>query len=166
LEVSLFLNLQTFFMIETKAFSISPTEYFKIVLTKRFKKSWLVYLIMIASAIFGLFLPEKDKVLILLIVVGFGYPVFIIVYLYFWVRSSENNQIYQERKFTFFDDKLMVETQNGAKTEFPYSEIVSVREKNNIFLIYITKSQFFYVPKNAFKSDLDFEGFIQKIKKI
>jgi hypothetical protein len=121
---------------------------------------------MIASATIGLFLPEKDKVLILLIIVGFGYPVFIVAYLYYWVRSKDNNQIYQERKFTFFDDYMMVETQNGAKTEFPYSEIHNVIERKNVFLIYISKTQFFYIPKNVFKSDIDFEGFIQKIKRI
>lgn len=153
-------------MIKTKTFSLHPNQYFKIVLSNRLKRSWFIYLVMILGATALLNLENRDKLIHFLIILGYLYPVYTLVYLYFWSRSRDNKTFFTERSIEFDEDKFIIRSTDGGMAEIPYSSIIRVAERKKYYLLYLAKSQFLYVPFDVFLNGEDFEGFIQKVKRI
>ena len=61
-------------MIETKKFNLTQKEYTKIIVQKRFKKSWWLYLIVFIAAILNAKQFGKDNFSTFFVIFGFAYP--------------------------------------------------------------------------------------------
>ncbi|XMO86505.1 YcxB family protein [Algibacter sp. AS12] len=150
-------------MIETKAFSLTKENYYKIVLLTRFKKSWWLYLIMILIAIFNLPKFGNDSFSTFFIIFSFSYPFIISIYLYFWTSLKGHKPIFSKTHLSFNNEYLHFK-RAGNESKLVANSIQKAVSKNNYWLIYIAKSQFIYVPKNIFHNVNDLEAFSKLIK--
>jgi hypothetical protein len=98
-----------------------------------------------------------------LIIFSCSYPVAVVLYLLYWVQSAKHDPIYQQRQMTFDDEKMTIKTDDGSYSEIMYSNIQKIRVFGEKRLLYLSKSQWIYVTKSAFKSNLDYDKFIELI---
>ncbi|MEP3837583.1 MAG: YcxB family protein [Algibacter sp.] len=150
-------------MIETREFSLSKEKYYKIVLLTRFKKSWWLYLIMLIIAILNLPKFGKDSFSTFFILFSFSYPFIISVYLYFWAGLKDHKPIFYKTKLSFNNDYMFFKREGNESKIIPNS-IQKVISNNNYWLIYLSKGQFIYIPKNIFHNINDLETFSKLIK--
>lgn len=149
-------------MIQTKEFSLSKKEYIKIVLLTRFKKSWWLYSLMILLGILSLPKFGTDSFSTFFILFSFSYPILISIYLYFWASSKEHKPIFSKTTMSFTNEYLFFERE-GNESKLIVNSIQKVLSKNEYWLIYISKGQFIYIPKNIFHNADDFQSFSQLV---
>ena len=90
-------------MIETKKFNLTQKEYTKIIVQKRFKKSWWLYLIVFIAAILNAKQFGKDNFSTFFVIFGFAYPFLSIMWLYLWSLSKDLKPIFSEMELSFDD---------------------------------------------------------------
>ncbi|SFD03889.1 hypothetical protein [Algibacter pectinivorans] len=132
-------------MIETKAFSLTKENYYKIVLLTRFKKSWWLYLIMILIAIFNLPKFGNDSFSTFFIIFSFSYPFIISIYLYFWTGLKGHNPVFSETHLSFNNAYLYFK-RVGNESKLVANSSQKAVSKNNYWLIYIAENQPIYIP--------------------
>jgi hypothetical protein len=145
-------------MIKTKPFRLTPNTYFKIVLMRQIQRVWWLHLLVIFAAVSLLFQRNDHPSSALLIVFGFAYLPALVIYLYFWATSSSNSLLFEEREMTAYEDKLTMSA-GGNSSELVYASVRYVVETSDFFLLYIARSMFVYVPKDAFVNSDDLEVF-------
>jgi 5-bromo-4-chloroindolyl phosphate hydrolysis protein len=145
-------------MTETKPFYLSKKEYQKIILNRRLKKSWWLYLLMFILGAFHLQRFGEDSFSTFFTIFAFAYPFLTFSYLYFWSGSKGHNPIFQETKLTFDTDYLYFE-RNGNESKVNPNTIQKVISNHAYWMLYISKAQFIYIPKNIFHSNEDCEKF-------
>jgi hypothetical protein len=150
-------------MIQTKEFSLSKKKYFKIILINRFKKAWWLYLLMILLGILSLPKFGTDSFSTFFVIFSFSYPILISIYLYYWVSSKDHEPLFLKTKLSFNDEYLFFE-RDGNESKLIPSTIQKVLSKKEHWLLYISKDQFIYIPKNIFYNTEDHKSFSQLIK--
>ena len=152
-------------MTETKPFSQDKKTYFGIVLKTAIRKRWWMYLLVILVSLANLYyyaVNGRSSNLIWAIV-GFGYIVFILVHLYLFAYDKDKEDFLSEKQLFFNDEAFRMEETTGGFGEMPFSRIKNVVDNEKFWMLYIGKNQFFYVPKDIFYSETDFERFRQLI---
>lgn len=152
-------------MTETRPFSQDKKTYFSIVLNTAIKKRWWMYLLVILVSLGNLyyyFVAARPSSLIWAIV-GFGYILFIYIHLYLFAHNKDKEDFLSEKQLFFNDDAMRLEESSGGFGEIPYSRITKVLDNKKFWMLYISKNQFIYVPKDIFYSETDFERFRQLI---
>jgi hypothetical protein len=152
-------------MIETEKYSQSPKTYFNIVLKTRIKKrGWLYGLIILLGLIhLYLYLINDVESSIVWAIFCFLYPLFIYIYLYRFSYSKDQREFLDEKQLFFDAEKIKIVENDGGQGEFPYSRINRVKTEKDFWMLYISKSQFIYVPKNIFYTEADCKEFEQNI---
>ena len=150
-------------MVKTKAYAISKQEYTKIVIQRRFEKSWWLYVLMIILGTFHLQKFGEDNFSSFFTIFAFSYPFLTVAYLYFWTNSKGHKPIFSETSLSFDDDYLYFE-RNGNETKLDSSTIQKVISNTTYWMLYISKGQFIYIPKNIFYSNEDYNKFTVLIK--
>lgn len=150
-------------MIETKEYSIPKKEYTKIILSKRLKKSWWLYLLMLALGFY--YLPKfgDDSFSTFFTLFSFSYPFLMFTYLYFWANSKDHQPIFSKTNLSF-DNEFMYLERNGNETKLNPNSIQKIISNTNYWMLYISKGQFIYIPKNIFYSNEDYNNFSSLIK--
>lgn len=150
-------------MIQTKKYSISKKEYTKIILYKRLKKSWWLYLLMFSLGIFYFQKFREDSFSTFFTIFAFCYPFLTFIYLYFWTNSKGHKPIFSETNLSF-DNEYLYLKRNGDETKFNPKNIQKVISNTECWMLYISKGQFIYIPKNIFYSKEDYRTFLALIK--
>jgi YcxB-like protein len=145
-------------MIKTKPFRLTPKMYFKIVVMRQLRRSWWLHTLVLCYAVYLLNMEEGRRSTVVLAIVGFAYLPACIVYYYFWATSSENNMLFEKREMTAYEDKLTMSA-GESSSNLSYSSIRHIVETPEFLLLYIAKSMFVYVPKNAFANSDDLDAF-------
>lgn len=69
-----------------------------------------------------------------------------------------------ERYFELDEKKLNVVYGNN-NSSFSVSQILKVSVINDVYMLYLSKTSFLYIPKSAFKSEKDHQWFVDNIVK-
>lgn len=146
-------------MIKTNLFSLTRGEFFKIIAINRIKNFWFIYLFSFYAAFhyskdFG-----EDKFASFMVIFGIGYLFLMFFYLYYWTWHPYNRIFYNKHYFLIDDYKITTVAENGDKSEMDFLAVVKQAKRDNYWLLYISASQFIYVPKDAFKSPEDVNRF-------
>jgi hypothetical protein len=152
-------------MTETKPFSQDKKTYFSIVLNTAIKKRWWMYLLVLLVSLANIYyyvVAGRSSHLVWSLV-GFGYLLFILIHLYIFAHSKDKDEFLSEKQLFFNDDAVRLEESSGGFGEIPYTRIKKVVDKSNFWMLYLSKNQFLYVPKDIFYSETDFERFRQLI---
>ncbi len=152
-------------MTETKKSKLDQKEYFNIVLRTRAKRSWWVILILIIAGLIYLstYLKTGSTSSLFWLVFCFLYPILIYAQAYRFAHSKDSKQRLKETQLFFDDDKIRIIENDGALSEFPFSRIVKVLDKEQYWMLYLNKNSFIYVTKDIFFSEEDFLSFKSKI---
>ncbi len=141
-------------MIETNKFKLSEKEYYKILFLNTFiYRQWFV-LVLIIVMILGIF-SERYWLCLLL-------PLYLIIfplYLFSFVKKSNNPAIRHDMIISFDDKFIFGKLSDGSENKLNMENIIKIRNRNKYYLLYISKHQFIYIPKIAFKSNSDRETF-------
>jgi len=154
-------------MIKTKLYSISKNDYFKIAVQLRLRKSWPIYALTLLLVIYFFNRYGEDTFATFFVIYGIILIPGMIAYLYYWTHSNENKIVFLPRQLAFDEEKISA-TVEGAISEIPIKFITKIVRLKNFWLIYISKSQFVFIPKDAFETDSDkdeFEKWLGKISK-
>jgi hypothetical protein len=152
-------------MIETRKFTQSTKTYFNIVLRKNIRKrGWLYALLIILGFVhIFLYIFKQQESSIAWMIVCFTYPFVIYIYLYRFAHSKDQAGFLSEKQLFFDEEKIKLVESDGTNGSFPFSRIWSVREEPSFWMLYLSKSQFIYVPKNIFYNEEDFLLFQKSI---
>ncbi|MEL0456764.1 YcxB family protein [Flavobacteriaceae bacterium SZ-1-7] len=151
-------------MIQTKNYILTKKDYAKIIISKRIKKSWWLYAIMIVMGL--IYLPSfgKDSFSSFFVLFAFIYPIAIVIYLWVWAYSKGHEPIFSETKLSF-DDNFLYFEQSENETKLSPGTIQNIVSNNDYLLLYISKGRFIYIPKNIFYSTEDFNKFSSLINR-
>lgn len=110
-----------------------------------------------------LYLTRDEPSYIIWTVIGFGYLLFIYIYLYRFAYAKDKEDFLSEKQLFFNDSTIRIEEADGGFGEFPFTRINRIIDKGTFWMLYISKNQFLYIPKDIFYSEEDFERFQQSI---
>jgi len=152
-------------MTECKLFKQTKEEYLALVLKVQFKKRWWILLLIIILSVYNFTNREVEYVYMIWLIA----PLLYVSIVYFQIRrfvySKKNKIFFTERKL-FFNDKIMrFHLDGGIIDEVPYNNIIEVKSKEKFWMLYISKGQFIYLPKNIFYTNDDFEHFQEYVNR-
>lgn len=150
-------------MIETKIFSLSRKEYTKIVMLTRLKKLWWMYLAIFILGFLYLKGFGKNTFSTVMFIFSLLYPFITFIYLYFWSNSKGHNPIFNDVSMSFDKEYLHFKS-NDNENKLNTTNIQKIISSKTYWLIYFSKGQFLYVPKEIFFKNFDFEAFKVLIK--
>ena len=116
--------------------------------------------------VLGIFHLEKfgqDSFSTFFSIFAFAYPFIVFISLYFWANSKDHLPIFSKTDLSFDDDFIYFK-RNDNETKLNPKTIQKIVSNANFWMIYISKGQFIYVPKNIFYLDEDFKKFTALIK--
>ncbi|TDY12612.1 YcxB family protein [Meridianimaribacter flavus] len=149
-------------MIKTKPYSLSKKEYAKIVIKKRFKKSWWIYSLLIITALFHIKNFGQDNFSTFYVIFAFTYPLAIFVWLYFWAISKDNKPIFEKAELEFNESHIVIK-RAGLESKIPFNKIDKVIPEKGYWMLYISKREFLHVNKDIFYSNDDYSMFCKLI---
>jgi hypothetical protein len=145
-------------MIKTNPFRLTPNMYFKIVIRRQFLRLWWIHTLVLLYVFYQAQVEHEHRSPVFLITFGLAYLPAVILFYYFWATSSAHNDHFAEREMTAEANRLLMHS-GESSSELPNASIKYVIETSDFFLLYIARSQFVYVPKNAFANRNDLETF-------
>lgn len=98
-----------------------------------------------------------------------GYPLYVIISQLIYTYSADNKVFYVERHYEFDTEKMHSYLADGSGGSIAISSFIKFVEKKNYYLLFISKAQFYCIPKDCFQSVEDREWFeevfLMKLKK-
>src|SRR5690554_681174 len=152
-------------MITTKKVKLTPKELFSILILRYIKKRWWLFVwIWLLAIILGL-KEQYDYFDKFFIVFAIIYPILLIIQFWRYVVSKDNKLLLLERYYEIDAEKI-----NGIIDKDTYSSIklghfIKADLIKKIYLLYIAKNQFIYIPIDSFENDSDREWFENEIIK-
>jgi hypothetical protein len=156
-------------MIITEKIKFTEYAFFKIFLAVYLKKRWWLIVMIWLFALLMFSKDEKDSSDTFFIYFAIFYPILIVVRFWMYANSKDNKLFLVERFFEIDENKFIGFLSDGTESTIKFEHFIRVVELKNIFLLYISKNQFIFIPKNSFQNNSDrvwFEqNIISKIKK-
>jgi hypothetical protein len=150
-------------MTRTKQFSLSQKEYTKIILKKKLRNSWWIYVIMLFVATFHFEKIGESSFSTFFVILAFTYPLISFAYLFFWTKSKGHKPIFTKTNLSFDQDFLYLE-RNNSSSKLSLNSFQKIIDRQKYWMLYLSKGQFIYVPKGIFFSDEDYQKFVDLIK--
>ena len=152
-------SLRPVHMITTKPIAISKNKLLAITLLRYVKKRWWM---IIALLFFGIYLslkenPEKFDTFFMFFCLL--YPLLIVIQYWFWVNSAQNKVFLSERIYEIHENKITARVDADTFSTVDKQHIISHDSLLGSYLLYLSKSQFFYIPADAFVSESDLNWF-------
>lgn len=152
-------------MIKTKKIQLTNKTFFTTLLSVYFKKRWWLLLLMLIIATLTLINKDSKTSNDFLLYFGFIYPPIILLQYWRFANSKDNKIFLTERDFDIYNDKIIGNLSDGTSSTIMNNNIIKVIELKKAYLLYISKIQFLYFPKEAFQSKNDRKWFENEIIK-
>jgi len=150
-------------MIKTKKFQLTKKEYFMFLVRLELKRrGWLFAFMWIFSTLV-LFTGKKDSFSVFIIVVGFMYPVLTIYKYWSFANSKDNKIIFKERQYEIFPDRIISRMGEISEGTIDVQNFIKVFELKDLYLLYISKGQTFFLPKRVFETQEDENWFRNEV---
>lgn len=150
-------------MVNTKQYSLTQKEYTKIILKKKLRSSWWLYALMFVIAVFHFNKFGENHFSTFFVIFAFAYPLASFIYLYYWANSKDHQPIFSKTDLSF-DNEYLYFKRNSNESKLSPKTIQRVISSSEFWMLYISKGQFIYVPKNIFHSEEDYKQFADIIK--
>ena len=152
-------------MINTKNIKLTNKTLFTTLLTVYLKKRWwLITLILIISLLISL-KENKDNNDYFIMFFSFIYPLLITLQYWRFANSGDNKIFLLERNYEIDDEKIIGNLNDGTSSTIMNNHLIKTIQLKNAYLLYISKLQFIYIPKNGFQTEQDKNWFEKKIIK-
>lgn len=139
--------------IQTKKIALQPNLYFKILILDRLKRDWWSYLVVVAGIVLSFWIGRW---------VGIVSVIAWILYFGFWMLQfyavrylPEAGPLFQTTSYNISGKNIvaMVSSKQGFTIE--WKAIKKVKQIGEDYILFISRSQFVYIPKVAFSTDAD-----------
>ncbi len=150
-------------MIKTQKIQLTANTLFSTLLNVYFKKRWWLIIWILIIGILVSTGKKRESTEIFIMIFSFAYP-FVIAFQYWRFASSKDNKVFLiEREYEIFDNKIIGTLSDGTSSTILIEHFIKVIKLKTSFLLYISKTQFVYIPKDAFKTEADKIWFEQEI---
>lgn len=150
--------------IKTKEFQLTKGEYFNIITLKYFKRKWWLFILLFLIA--GLlWFAGRFYIALFITVFAIIYPIFLIIFFWIYCNSKKNKIFYTKRFYEVDNEFLSAYLEDGSLQKTKLDNIIKVVKTSKYYLLYISITQFFYIPFNAFKNEEElkiFDGLLKK----
>ncbi|WP_345005715.1 YcxB family protein [Snuella lapsa] len=145
-------------MTKTKPYALSKNQYAKILIHKRFKNFWWLYAIMILLGLLNLKTFNESSFSSFVVIFSLAYPIVTFLFLYLWTHAKAHNPIFSTTNL-LFDNEFIYFHVNKNETKLHHESIQKVVSNKIYWLLYVSKGQFVYIPKDIFYTQDDFNKF-------
>lgn len=148
-------------MIQTKEFKISNAEFFKFSLLLQLRKSWLLQVGILFTALLSYSDFDDNPVSKFVFIFCCIYPLFYLLLIYNSAYSRKNDFILSKRCLHIDNYKITAifkdETNTDSVTisEFPINKILKKIRFKNYWILVIAKNAYIYIPISSFKNAED-----------
>ncbi len=150
-------------MINTKNIKLTTKTLFTTLLTVYLKKRWwLILFILIVSFLISL-TENKDNDDYFIIIFGFIYPLIILLQYWQFANSKDNKIFLLEKNYEIDNEKIIGNLNDGTSSTIMNNHFIKAIQLKKSYLLYISKTQFIYIPKNAFQTEQDKNWFEKEI---
>ncbi|MGV8093192.1 MAG: YcxB family protein [Mangrovibacterium sp.] len=143
--------------------------FFKILIRIYLKKRWWLLVWMWILIVILLLRESRDTLGNFLIVFIVLFQVLLIVQYWFYARSKDNKIFLLERYYEIDSEKIAAFLEDGTSSPIKIEHFIRAIKIGNYNLLYLSKTQFIYLPNEYFKSEADQQWFekevLDKIKK-
>ena len=150
-------------MIKTKKFQLTKKEYFFFITRILLKRRWWLYAFILFLSVTILFKDNKDSFDIFMIVFGFIYPLITLFQYWRFANSKENKNFFREMQHEVFPDKIISNVEEISESTINVQNFIKVFELKDLYLLYISKGQYFYFPKRIFETPEDENWFRNEV---
>ena len=150
--------------IRTSIFSLHKEQYFRILMYNHYigRKFLLLWP---ATIVILYFFFQGDTYFTLFVVCIMVLSVSITSFqLWRFANNKENANVFTPRSVALTDGKIIVESTNDDISKFDISHIVKLKKRKDYTLLYLNKSGFIYLPKNAFDEENDYTTLIDLVQ--
>ena len=150
-------------MIQTKQFELTSKQFFKLLVQNHIATKWWLYMAY-SVAISTLFLkPNIELIDILFIIFLFAAIIAQFVFMWYHASSKLNKKFLLKRSYSINNVAVTSEVEDGTQSELELQHVIKAKSMREHFLLFVTKNQFIFIPKNSFKSEEDLKWFEQEI---
>jgi len=114
-------------------------------------------------AIRKLFKNHLNTFDIYVIAISIILPIYCVIHFWRFSYSKENEIFFLERYYTINEEEFVGYLNDGNHNVIKNNYFIKYYEVYNSYLLYISKNQMIYIPKNSFKSTEDLNWFSEKI---
>lgn len=144
--------------VSTKYFSLPVRIYVKECFLNGIKSQWYISFLLLSGIAAGVWF----KMLWLIITAS----ILEVLYLCFWllqfyaVQYIPQNQImFKKMYYEFFDDKILMHLDAKMCAQFFWSFVQKVKRRKKYYVLFLSKAQIIYVPKDSFNSQFELNMF-------
>lgn len=150
-------------MITTKKVKLSSKDYFNILILRYIKRRWwLIVWIWILTIIIW-FIGDNGEIEYFFTFFAIVYPILLVFQFWRYAKSKDNKIFLLERYYEIDKDKINGIIDDDTNSPIKIEHFIKVDLIKNIYLLYIAKNQFIYIPINCFQSDSDLDWFKNEI---
>ena len=136
--------------IKTLRFSLPKNHYFQIMVYNYMRSRGWLFLAGFVLACAAMFRGMSEGWLLLFFAVV--YPLAMVGYLWVQAGSEDNKLFFIKRSYEIDDEKITVYLQDGTINQVRFEHVINVIKRAQYYLLYISQSQFIYLPFHAFEN--------------
>lgn len=139
--------------ITTNTIQLTKKLYFNTLLKLYLKKRWWLF-VLIAIMLALQFLPgiKSDPFMIVLFI---ALPLMVLFQLWRFANARENRNFFKTHYHIITKSSFSTYMEDGSQSTVQLTAFVKVDKVNTTYLLYLSKSQFVFIPETAFKSESD-----------
>ena len=149
-----------------KPLKLDRSAYFRLLVKIRLRRNGWLYALLIAMGLYYLFTWTGEPFHAFITALCFGWPLFMVAWIYVWTGRKDNRVIYEERSFVLDEQKMVAATPAGGRSEVPWTYVQRMVEIDGRYLLYISAGQMIVLDKAAFPDRAAEERFIAWLKHV
>lgn len=150
-------------MIQTKSIQLTKNRFFITLLSIYLKNRWWLLVLYIFLGFTLCFDHNKDFGKKFFAFFFLLYPILMVLRYWQFANSNDNKVFLLERNFEMTEDKIIGHLSDGTVSEILVEHFVKTVELKKSYLLYLSKIQFIYIPKDSFQNENDRNWFTQTI---
>jgi YcxB-like protein len=151
-------------LIRTHEFRMTEQEYFKVTAYNFLRQRWWLMALLVGAAALHALRGGVSVMSVLTIGLVVLYPVYVAAYLWYYANSKQNRLFFEERFIEIDGEFVTGRLNDGSVAKTKWDHIVKVIRTSSSYLLYLSKSQFIYIPVDAFDTEDDLELFETFVK--
>ncbi|MEW5820860.1 MAG: YcxB family protein [Cyanobacteriota bacterium] len=149
--------------ITTKKFFFNKDLYIKVHLSQLFITVIFEFIILSIIVVIGAILGSCFFAFFCIVIYILIF-VFKFINLYIDSRSKDNQSLYMRKYHEIDENFISTSYEDGTGGKLNLSCVINIKKTKEYYLLYMSPTQFIYIPFDAFKSEEDrinFEGFLK-----
>ncbi|MGV8137142.1 MAG: YcxB family protein [Mangrovibacterium sp.] len=150
-------------MITTGKIKLTSQKLFRILIRVYLRKRWWLLVWVWVLLIILLLMEKRDVLTNFLIVFMVLSQIFLVAQYWFYSHSKDNKVFFLSRYYEIDKEKIVGFLEDGTSTPIKIEHFIRVIKIDNYNLLYLSKMQFIYLPKECFTSETDRQWFEEEV---